>query len=69
MSPDGPATLGDEDDDFDDLPETHLDDDAYDEFLAREFDAEGRVRGDPPVTRFLIMLIVVLAIVVVLLFW
>ncbi len=56
-------------DDFDDLPETHLDDEDYDEFLAREFDSEGHVRGDPPVTRFLVMLIVLLALLAVILFW
>ena len=57
------------DDDFDDLPETHLDDDAYDDFLSREFDAEGHVRGEPRVGRFILMVIVALAIVALLLFF
>ena len=56
-------------DDFDDLPETHLDDEDYDDFLAREFDDDGGLRGDPPVTRFLILLIVLLALLIVILFW
>ena len=34
---------------FDDLPETHLEDEDYDEFLAREFDSEGRLAGEPRV--------------------
>ena len=56
-------------DDFDDLPETHLDDEDYEAFLARELDAEGNVRGDPPVTRFLVMIIVLLALLILILFW
>ena len=57
------------DEDYDDVPETHLDDEDYDEFLAREFDEDGRLRDGPPVTRFLIMAIVLLALLMVLLFW
>ena len=53
---------GHEDDDFDDLPETELDDDGYDRFLAREFDAAGRLRDGPPVVRW-ILLLLVLAVV------
>ena len=56
----------DPDDDFDDLPQTHLDDEAYEEFLERELDAQGNVRGTPPVTVILLVLIVVvLAIAIV----
>lgn len=37
----------DDDDDSDDYPGTHLDDDAYDEFLAKEFDRKGGLREGP----------------------
>jgi len=63
-----------EDDDFgegldaEDLPSTHLDDEAYDTFLAREFDREGRLQSGPPVTRILLGLIVLLALVALLVF-
>ena len=54
------------DDDFDDLPQTHLDDEAYEEFLKRELDGTGRPRGVPPVAIILVVLVVlVLAIAVV----
>ncbi len=56
-------------DDFDDLPSTSLDDDAYDEFLAREFDADGHPRDERSITRFILLAIVVLAVAMVLLFW
>lgn len=56
----------DADDDFDDVPQTHLDDEAYEEFLERELDHEGNVRGPPPVTLIILVLIViVLAVAVV----
>ena len=57
------------DDDFDDLPETHLDDEDYDEFLAREFDQDGRLKDGPPVTKFLIGAIVMLVLLMLLLWW
>jgi hypothetical protein len=53
---------------FDDLPSTHLDDDEYDAFLARELDAEGRVRGEPRVTLWLGVGIAVLVILALWLF-
>jgi hypothetical protein len=55
---------GDDDaDGFDDLPETHLEDDDYDEFVRREFDAGGHLKEGPPVTVILVVLIIlVLAI-------
>ncbi|MDA1194437.1 MAG: hypothetical protein O2894_04570 [Planctomycetota bacterium] len=56
------------DDDFDDFPETHLDDDEYAAYLEREFDADGGVRAGPPVARFILMLIVLLSLVILLLF-
>ena len=61
------STVGDEpEDDFDDLPQTHLDDEAYEAFLKREMDADGNVRDTPPVTLILVVLIVLaLAIAVV----
>jgi len=58
----------DPEDAFDDLPETHLDDEAYDAFVASAFDDEGRVRGDPPVGRFILALVVAIAIAALLLF-
>jgi hypothetical protein len=54
--------------DDDDLPSTHLDDDDYDEFLAREFDREGGLRGELPVVRILLGIIVILVILAVFLF-
>ena len=61
-----PRVQDTDDDDFDDLPQTHLDDEAYEAFLERELDAQGNVRGTPPVTRILIVLIVLaLAVAVV----
>jgi hypothetical protein len=48
-----------DDDDFDDLPERYLDDEAYDEFVSQEFDEEGRLKQGPPVTLILVVLIVV----------
>lgn len=36
-------------DDWDDLPETSLDDEAYDRYVKRTFGADGGVKGDPPV--------------------
>jgi len=43
--------------DFDDLPETHLEEDDYDDFVRREFDADGGLRGPLPVTLLLLVLI------------
>ena len=45
-------------DDADDYPQTHLDDDAYDEFLQKEFDSQGRLKGDPRVAAWIVVLIV-----------
>jgi hypothetical protein len=57
---------GDEGADFDDFPETHLDDDAYEAWAASEVGADGRVReGDPPVARVVILLVLVIALVAV----
>ncbi len=54
------------DDDFDDLPQTHLDDEAYETFLKQELGADGSVRDTPPVTLILVVLIVIaLAVAVV----
>jgi hypothetical protein len=67
----GHDTRGDaphDDDDFDDLPSTHLDDEAYETFLATEMDREGRLREAPPVGRVLAAIVVVLLIVALLLF-
>jgi hypothetical protein len=60
------STTHESDDDFDDLPQTHLDDDAYEEFLQRELDGAGRPRGIPPVAIVILVLVVlVLAVAVV----
>lgn len=61
-----PDVYAEDDDELDDLPQTHLDDEAYEEFVARELDASGRPRGLPPVAIVILVLIVlVLAIAVV----
>lgn len=60
------TAVDDDDDDFDDLPQTHLDDEAYEEFLQRELDGAGRPRGIPPVAVVILVLaVLVLAIAVV----
>ena len=72
LSPLSAADLYDPDDDiegFDDFPETSLDDEDYDEFLSREFDREGRTRGEPPVGRYIGLAIVLLAALAIVLFW
>ena len=62
----GRGTAVDDDDDFDDLPQTHLDDEAYEAFLKQELAADGSVRDTPPVTLILVVLIVIaLAVAVV----
>ena len=43
-----------------DLPETHLDDDDYEDFLQREFGADGSPRGRPPVGLIIAVVIVAL---------
>lgn len=55
-------------DDGDDLPSTHLDDDDYDEFLAREFDAEGGLRGELPVARVILGIVAILLVLAAMLF-
>lgn len=52
----------DDDEAFDDLPSTHLSDEDYEQFLASELDAEGRVKGDPPVTALLLGLVAVIVV-------
>lgn len=62
-----PPPGNDEDiDGFDDFPVTHLEDDEYDEFLSKEFDADGRLRGEPRV-RWAIGLAIVLLLVLIVL--
>jgi len=53
----------DDADGFDDFPVTHLEDEDYDEFLAREFDEEGRLRGEPRVAWAIGLAIVLLVAV------
>ena len=72
FSPRNAVDLYDSDDDiegFDDFPETSLDDEDYDDYLAREFDREGRVRGEPPVGWFIGLAVVLLAALAIVLFW
>ncbi len=54
--------------DFDDYPETHLDDDEYDEFIASEFDDKGRLKGPPPVALIIGLIVVAILMVAVVLF-
>lgn len=51
----------DGDEDFDE-PFTHLDDEDYEEFVGRTFGRDGKERGDPPIGK--ILLLVLLAILV-----
>ncbi len=44
--------------DFEDGPVDHLDDEAYDEFVALELDDEGRMRREPPVLLWIVLLTV-----------
>lgn len=53
----------DDDGDSDDLPATHLDDEAYEGFLEREFGRDGRPRAGPRVA-FAVLLLVVLVLAV-----
>ena len=66
------AASGEWDDDdvdgFDDFPETELDDDEYDEFVAREFDPDGALRGEPRVAWVIGLAIVLLLAVAFFLF-
>jgi hypothetical protein len=50
-------------DDFDDIPATHMADDEYEEYVAAEFDAEGKEKGAPPVTAILLGLIAAILLV------
>ena len=55
-----PGLDSDHHDDADDFDEAgiDLDDDAYDEFVAREFDRDGQLRDGPPVGRWIAAAIV-----------
>jgi hypothetical protein len=57
----------DDDADDDDLPSTHMTDAEYEAYAAKEFDAQGREKGDPPVAAILIGITLVLILVAVLL--
>jgi hypothetical protein len=52
-----------EDDGFDDVPATHMEDDEYAAYVASEFDAQGREKRDPPVTAILLGLTAAILIV------
>ena len=62
-----PSPDGDEDG-FDDIPSTTMKDDEYEQFVAGEIDAKGRVKGDPPVTAILLGVTVAIVIVCVLVY-
>ncbi len=49
----------------DDYPSTHLDDDEYDAFLASEFDAHGRAKGEPPIARYVALAVLALVVLAV----
>jgi len=49
----------------DDYPNTHLDDDEYEAFLASEFDGQGRVKGDPPIARYVALVVLALIVLAV----
>lgn len=55
-------------DGFDDFPETELDDEDYDEFVAREFDPDGALKGEPRVAWVIGLAIVLLLAVAFFLF-
>ena len=63
--PPGDGSSDDDIEGFDDFPETYLEDEDYDEFLRKEFDAEGRVKGDPPVGWAIGLAIVLLGLILV----
>ena len=52
-----------EDDGFDDVPATHMEDAEYEEYVASEFDAKGREKSAPPVTAVLIGLTAAILVV------
>jgi hypothetical protein len=56
-----------DDEEFDDLPETSLDDEEYDRYVADEFDRSGRLRDGPPVGLILLILTVAVLLVAALL--
>jgi hypothetical protein len=49
----------------DDYPDTQLDDDEYEAFLAREFDSQGRAKGDPPIGRYVAFAVVALIVLAI----
>jgi len=70
VSPESRLGGEDEGEALDDLPATHLDDEAYQEFLARELGADGRPRrgASPRVGLLILVLIVILLAVAVVAF-
>lgn len=63
-----PPSADGDDDGFDDIPSTTMEDDEYEQFVASEIDAKGRVKGDPPVTAILLGLTAAILIVWILFF-
>ncbi len=49
-------------DDFDDFPETHLEDDDYDEFVKKNFGSGGGQKGDPPMGLWIGLICVVVLV-------
>lgn len=62
------APGGDPEDGFDDVPQTHFSDEDYDRFVAENLDAQGRPKGDPPVTAILLGLTAAILLVYLLFF-
>jgi hypothetical protein len=58
----GDVTLDD-----DDLPSTHMSDAEYEAYAAKEFDAQGREKGEPPVAAILIGITLAVILLAVLL--
>ena len=46
-------------------PPTHLDDEDYDAFLSREFDARGHIKGDPPIARYVVIAVIGLIVLAI----
>ena len=64
----GTAAWDDDPEGFDDVPELELDDEDYEAFLARELDPDGRIKGDPPVGRIILIVLVCLLVLALAMF-
>lgn len=48
-----------------DVPATHLDDEAYDEFVASNFGGDGSLKSDPPIGLWILLAIGLVLVVAV----